>query len=108
MQLNLLEPFSPLDGLNGGDRPPTSLSAVTFIGTYAPRQCGIATFTQDLRNALIGACPALQASVAMLAGEFCNLHPAEVEHVVVEKERAAYGELREELNGSGTEAVPPA
>jgi hypothetical protein len=28
-----------------------SISSDTLIGSYAPRQCGIATFTQDLRTA---------------------------------------------------------
>lgn len=105
MQSNLLE-FSALPhGPTEKDRAMNQVAKATLIGSYAPRQCGIATFTQDLRNALMAARPSLQAPVAMMAEDSGSLHPAEVEHVVAEQERAAYVKLREELNASGTEAV---
>src|SRR5690348_2511950 len=28
---------------------------IAFVGTYAPRRCGIATFTSDLSNAIVSA-----------------------------------------------------
>jgi glycosyltransferase involved in cell wall biosynthesis len=34
--------------------PAYSALRTTFIGTYVPRQCGIATFTKDLRDAVCG------------------------------------------------------
>lgn len=105
MQTNVLNFSSQQTGLSRDGRFPHCISRATLIGSYAPRRCGIATFTQDLRNALLAARPALHASVAVLAEEACSLHPAEVEHVVVVKERAAYAALREELNASGTDAV---
>lgn len=43
----LRDPFSELGGA-----PHRSLRAA-FIGTYPPRQCGIATFTQDLASAVV-------------------------------------------------------
>ncbi len=105
MQINLLDSASQSFGLNAGEQFTNTVSRATLIGTYAPRCCGIATFTQDLRNALLAARPSLQVPVAVLTEESCRLHPAEVEHVVAEKQRAAYAALRDELNGSGTDAV---
>lgn len=105
MQINLLEDYSLQNRITGNDRRWSPVSRVTLIGTYAPRQCGIATFTQDLRSALMGARPSLAAPVAMLSGDSCRLHPGEVEYVVVEQERAAYAALRDELNASGTDVV---
>ncbi len=86
-------------------QPARKLSEIMFIGSYAPRQCGIATFAQDLRRSMIAARPTLQARVAMMAEECGGLHPAEVEHTVVERERASYAGLRNKLNAAGTEAV---
>lgn len=34
--------------------PLESIQTMTFLGSYAPRKCGIATFTQDLRDAVAG------------------------------------------------------
>ena len=34
-----------------------SVSKVAFLGDYPPRQCGIATFTRDLRDAVAEANP---------------------------------------------------
>ncbi len=101
MQTQLLN--SP--GPPGDARSGNQISKVTLIGTYAPRQCGIATYTQDLRDALIAAQPGLAAPVAVIAGDVCSLHPPEVEHVAAEKEHRAYAALRDELNSSGTNAV---
>lgn len=36
---------------------PMQTSKVAFVGDYPPRQCGIATFTRDLRDALTLANP---------------------------------------------------
>ena len=30
------------------------IQTVAMLGTYTPRQCGIATFTKDLREAIAG------------------------------------------------------
>jgi glycosyltransferase involved in cell wall biosynthesis len=42
------------DSHNGGSSvsPPKSIQRVAFIGNHLPRQCGIATFTQDLHRAV--------------------------------------------------------
>ena len=35
--------------------PPPALTRVAFLGDYVPRQCGIATFTRDLCEAVSSA-----------------------------------------------------
>src|SRR4051794_6595389 len=41
----------------------SDIRKVAFVGDYPPRQCGIATFTSDLRQALTRAHPEIQFSV---------------------------------------------
>ena len=46
-----------------------SLTSMAFIGNYAPRRCGIATFTHDLHNAVSLANPALETCVVAMTDE---------------------------------------
>jgi glycosyltransferase involved in cell wall biosynthesis len=39
---------------------------VLFIGTYVPKECGIATFTDDLLNSVFGGCSDVQCEVIAL------------------------------------------
>ena len=52
---------------------------VLFIGTYVPKECGIATFTHDLLNSVYGEYNDVQCEVIALnnASETCN-YPCEV------------------------------
>lgn len=81
------------------------LSSVILIGSYAPQQCGIATFTQDLRNAITGVRPLLEVAVAMVAKEAGSLPPPEVRYRVEEQDRAGYAALGKALNASGAGLV---
>ncbi len=47
---------------------PSALPPIALIGTYVPRACGIATFTRDLRDALVAAgSPAAEGSPSVVA-----------------------------------------
>lgn len=82
------------------------ITHATLIGSYAPRQCGIATFSQDLRNAQLMDRSALRVGVAMMCKEpSCSPAAAEVVHLVDEQTRVEYGALRNKLNASDTEVV---
>lgn len=48
---------------------PASITRVAFIGNYAPRRCGIATFTQDLHNAIAAANPELETCVVAMTDD---------------------------------------
>lgn len=45
------------------DRDKEKIATVALIGNYLPRKCGIATFTTDIRNALITRYPDLRVDV---------------------------------------------
>jgi len=82
------------------------MNTVAFLGNYAPRCCGIATFTQDLRSAVMQANPRLRAPVAMVSDDpKAYSCPDEVEIVLPEKDRAAYTSVADELNRSGVDAI---
>lgn len=53
-----------------GSIPP--LRRVALIGTCVPRQCGIATFTEDLRSALASSEPGLSAATIAVTDRYGN------------------------------------
>src|SRR5687767_73142 len=82
------------------------MNTVAFLGNYAPRCCGIATFTQDLRSAVMQANPRLRAPVAMVSDDpKAYSYPDEVQIVLPEKDRASYATVADALNRSGVDAV---
>ena len=82
------------------------MNSVTFLGNYAPRCCGIATFTQDLRAAVQTARPTLRAPVAMMSDDLHGYaYPEEVELVLDEKDRTAYTRAAGVLNRSGASVL---
>jgi glycosyltransferase involved in cell wall biosynthesis len=82
------------------------LRSVALIGNYAPRRCGIATFTQDLRGAMIAGAPGLRVPVTMVsddpAGYSC---PEEVERVVDQSSQPEHRRSGSWINESGVDAV---
>jgi glycosyltransferase involved in cell wall biosynthesis len=79
---------------------------VAFLGTYLPRQCGIATFTHDLRHAVAAgadanACPV----VAVNDGAETHAYPPEVVFEIAEQDIAHYERAAEFLNRSGVDVV---
>ncbi len=66
-------------------------SSVVLIGSYPPRRCGIATFTADVRDALISARPQLRCDVfAMTDSGGPYAYPEEVSVEIRQQEAADY------------------
>ncbi len=70
---------------------PQAVGSVVMIGNYPPRRCGIATFTSDVRAALVAADPALNCDVIAMsdAGE-TYAYPPEVGFVIRQQEPDDY------------------
>src|SRR5688500_14708015 len=79
---------------------------IAFIGSSLPRQCGIATYTADLRGALQGLeGPAEFIQVAVTDAEPGYDYGSEVRYEIPEKEIATYRRVADFLNTNGIEAV---
>jgi glycosyltransferase involved in cell wall biosynthesis len=82
------------------------MNTVAFLGNYAPRCCGIATFTQDLRTAVQAARPGLRAPVAMMTDSLDGYaYPDEVEIVVAQHDRWHHAQAAASLNRCGANVV---
>lgn len=89
---------------------PTSTSTplkVAFVGSYPPRKCGIATFTQDLRTATIARFGDESAApvVALNDGSETYDYPPEVVFAIAEQDLSHYERAAEFLNRSGVDVV---
>lgn len=82
------------------------MKSICFVGNYAPRCCGIATFTQDLRNSVLRACPGYEANVVVVEGEDDeHAFPPEVQYSIGKGSRASYTDIARKINDSGAAAV---
>ena len=77
----------------------SSVGKVAFVGDYPPRQCGIATFTRDLRDAVADAhpdwiCPVI--AVSDHPGEYA--YPPEVRFEIPQPDIASYLRAADFLN----------
>ncbi|RYD36792.1 MAG: glycosyltransferase [Verrucomicrobiaceae bacterium] len=82
------------------------MKKLAIIGNYAPRCCGIATFTQDLRTSVMDAQPGLEAPVVMVSDNPQGYsYPEEVRVVLDERTRSDYRRVAQEINRSGAEVV---
>lgn len=82
------------------------MKSIVFLGNYAPRCCGIATFTQDLRDSVMRTQPDLQAPVVMVSDHpGAYAYPPEVSVVLEEGSRPDYRRVAREINRSGAEVV---
>lgn len=88
---------------NGGS---PGLSKIALLGTYTPRQCGIATFTADLRNALAKAEPDSVFDVIAVSDVLgAYEYPGCVRFEIDQDDPASYCEAAEYLNRNGYEAL---
>jgi glycosyltransferase involved in cell wall biosynthesis len=79
---------------------------VAMLGNYLPRQCGIATFTADLSDAVVGERPALDCFVlAMNDGGARYPYPPRVRFEIAENEVAAYQRAADFLNVNTVDVV---
>jgi len=82
------------------------MTTVSFLGNYAPRCCGIATFTQDLRAAVMQARPDIKAPVAVMSDDLHGYaYPDAVEIVIDQNDRSSYSQAAAALNRSGASVV---
>jgi glycosyltransferase involved in cell wall biosynthesis len=79
---------------------------VSFVGTYVPRRCGIATFSNDLLTALSKEGPATEWwSVAVNDGAEIYDYPPEVHFEIGQKSLADYRKAVDFLNMNQVDAV---
>jgi len=84
----------------------TSLRQVAVIGNYQPRQCGIATFTTDLSEALAAAAPASDVfALPINDREQGYAYPPRVRLAIPEKDLASYRHAAEFLNINNVDVV---
>lgn len=77
-----------------------------FIGSYGPRRCGVAAFTEPLRRALVSCDPTSVCSVfAMNDPGRTYVYPAEVAHTIEEESLVAYHRAADLLNETATDVV---
>jgi glycosyltransferase involved in cell wall biosynthesis len=75
------------------------IQKIAFLSDYVPRQCGIATFTADLHQAIVGEYPTLQSSILAMSdppGRYA--YPPEVRFEIPEQDISAYRRAADFLN----------
>ena len=87
-----------------GDRPAKGLRVALF-GSYAPRSCGIATFTTDIREQLARHFPDITVDVYALDVAGSGLAYADDIHVVRAEQREDYCRAALAINASAADVV---
>ena len=82
-----------------------SLRRIALIGTSVPRQCGIATFTDDLRRALLREAPALSCFTIAVTDGHNYAYPDYVPLEIDEGNPESYAVAADFLNVSDVEIV---
>jgi glycosyltransferase involved in cell wall biosynthesis len=78
---------------------PSEIRKVAFLGDYLPRKCGIATFTNDLRNAVAAEYPTVQCRVVPVNDvEGGYDYPPEVRFEIAEQDLSSYLRAADFLN----------
>jgi glycosyltransferase involved in cell wall biosynthesis len=87
-------------------RSPLANLRIAHVGTFPPRKCGIATYTQDTLNAIQKYAPAASSFVVAMTdpGEGVR-YEFPVRYEIPEKEEAAYTRTAQLLNRSGTDLI---
>lgn len=78
---------------------------VALIGTFAPRQCGIATFTTDIRDQLAIHHPEIAVDVYALDNAAARLTYPDAAGVIGDSVLEDYGWAARQINHSGADAV---
>jgi polysaccharide biosynthesis protein PslF len=77
---------------------------ITILSTYPPRECGLATFTQDLITA-IDETGAVETSVIAVSNSLQDVYDHKVEHSIRQFRRSDYIELAHKINDSDTDML---
>ena len=83
---------------------PPLRTRLAIVSTYAPRRCGIATFSQDLTTALAQAAPDVAVEICALDRDGLE-YPAEVSTVIEQDSHPSYRRAAARLADSGVDAV---
>ena len=79
---------------------------VVLIGTFPPRQCGIATFTGDVRTSLIEEFPSARVEVYAIARNGLNSgYGGAVRGIIEEGSRESFAATARDINRSGADVV---
>jgi glycosyltransferase involved in cell wall biosynthesis len=79
---------------------------VAVIGNHLPRQCGIATFTTDLCDAIDAEYGAVELSVvAVNDPQSSYIYPERVRFEIAEEDQSSYGATADYLNASNIDLV---
>lgn len=81
------------------------MKRATFISTYPPRECGIATFTSDLRTGLLQQDRWAADVVALDAPSPAESYPGEVTGTIRQDRAEDYVVAAEQINSSGADVV---
>lgn len=75
-------------------------SWILYVGTFPPRECGIATFTHDLANAIANKMPSLKTKVLALNRGAINIYnyPKEVIFEINESNIQEYIDIAKKIN----------
>ena len=86
------------------NEPLIPLRKVAFLGDYFPRQCGIATFTSDLRRAITTQYPEIQCPVVSVSDREYD-YPSEVRFDIPERDLSAYSRAADFLNLANADVI---
>jgi glycosyltransferase involved in cell wall biosynthesis len=82
------------------------LKRVAFIGSYLPRQCGIATFTSDLSRSIAAEFPQINTFAVPITDTTEGYdYPPEVRFEMIEQELASYRRAADFLNVNSIDLV---
>ena len=85
---------------------PGPIQRIALLGTHTPRQCGIATFTADLAQALATRYPGVDCLVAAVNdGGRRYAYPDSVRVQIAQEELASYRQGAEALNARGVDVL---
>ena len=85
---------------------PSPVSKVAFLGDYPPRQCGIATFTRDLREAVVAAHPGWNCPVIAVSDRpGAYAYPDAVRFEIPQPDVASYVRAANFLNLAHVDAL---
>ena len=83
-----------------------SIRRIALLGNHLPRQCGIATFTTDLSEAISSAAPDLDCFVlAMNDGRHQHAYPGRVRFELTDNDAGAYTRAADFLNVNAVDVI---